>query len=74
MSNELKEVDFYGDKLTAVKGEDGKTYVGLRQMVENLGLDVSSQTAKVMSNPLLSPTVAIIATVAKDGNQENLYV
>ena len=69
---ETKEIEFYGDKLTAVKGEGGKTYVALRQVVENLGLDYKSQHRKVVSNPFLNSTVVIMTMVAEDGKNRDI--
>jgi hypothetical protein len=40
---EQKEVEMYGDTVTAVRFQDGQVYVALRQMCEALGIDDRSQ-------------------------------
>lgn len=42
----LVRVPFHGDELEAV-AEDGKVWVGLRKLCENLGVDMSSQLKKL---------------------------
>ena len=36
---EQREVEFYGDELTAVRSEDGQIYVAVSQMCQALGID-----------------------------------
>lgn len=69
---QTKEVEFYGDKLIGVKGDDGKILVNLRQVVENLGLNYATQYRKVVSNPILNKGVVIMTMPSAGGNQDAL--
>lgn len=51
MANALVTVDFHGDKLEAVQGEDGKVWVSLRRCCENLGLSIQGQHEKLKGKP-----------------------
>jgi hypothetical protein len=51
---EQKEVEFYGDALTAVKAKDGHVYVAIGQMCDALGIDRASQTRRIRSDELLA--------------------
>jgi hypothetical protein len=62
---EQKEVDFYGDDLTAVKADDGSIYVSIRHMAQALGMNIQAQTRRIERHPVLSDGytwVAIMAT------------
>jgi len=61
-----KILDFYGDHITSVLGDDGKVYVPMRQLSENFGLDWASQFKKLRENELFEGTVMIITTVGAD--------
>lgn len=49
-----QEVDFYGDDLTAIQGNDGNIYAGLRQMCQSLGLDTQGQRQRISRHPVLN--------------------
>jgi hypothetical protein len=51
---EQREVSFYEDELTAVRGQDGQVYVTLRQMCNALGLDQRSQRRRILNHNVLS--------------------
>ena len=51
---EQREVTFYEDELTAVRGKDGQVYVTLRQMCNALGLDQRSQRRRILNHNVLS--------------------
>lgn len=51
---EQREVTFYEDELTAVRGKDGQVYVPLRQMCTALGLDQRSQRRRILNHNVLS--------------------
>jgi hypothetical protein len=62
---EQKEVEFYGDELTAVKGDDGHVYVVISHLCEALGLDPQAQTRRIQRQRVLVAGygwVAILAT------------
>lgn len=62
----LVRVDFYGDTLEAVE-RDGRVWVSLRRMCENLGVDVESQRRKLRDKSWA--TTVEITAVAEDGRQ-----
>lgn len=51
---EHREVDFYGDELTAVRADDGNIYVGLRRMCQLLGIDTQGQRQRIDRHLVLS--------------------
>ena len=51
---EQREVTFYEDELTAVRGKDGQVYVPLRQLCTALGLDQRSQRRRILNHNVLS--------------------
>jgi len=67
----LEKIPFYGDEIIAIY-ENGKVWVALRPIVENLGLNWSKQYRKILADPVLSSTVAQKATVAQDGKERKL--
>lgn len=67
--NKLITIPFHHQTITAID-HDGKPYIAMRPIVENLGLDWGSQSVKI--NEKFSSTVAIIATVAEDGKQREM--
>lgn len=50
---EQKQVEFYGDELTAVLADDGHIYVSVRHMCDALGLSRQAQVRRVNRNPVL---------------------
>jgi hypothetical protein len=50
---EQKEVQFYGDELIAIRGNDGQIYVAIGQMCDALGLDRASQARRIRSDEVL---------------------
>jgi len=68
---EPTQVEFHGDYLTAIF--DGETvWVAVRPIIENLGMDWSKQRRKILTDPVLSSTVAQKATVAQDGKKREM--
>jgi ferritin-like metal-binding protein YciE len=53
-SVEQRVVNFYGDELTAVKGEDGHIYVVLSHLCDALGIDTQGQSRRVQRQPVLA--------------------
>ena len=62
---EQKQVEFYGDELTAVKAEDGQIYVSVRHMCDALGLNIQAQTRRIQRQEVLADgfMVAKMATI-----------
>lgn len=52
-----KQVEFYGDELTAVLVEDGTVYVPIRPICEYLGLSWAGQRERVNRDPILAESV-----------------
>ena len=51
---EQKEVEFYGDELTAVRADDGNIYVAVDHMCQALGLTTAPQTRRIKRSEVLS--------------------
>lgn len=51
---EQKTVEFYGDRIVAVRVKDGAVYVPIRPICELLGLDWSAQRQRILRDPVLS--------------------
>lgn len=66
MSN-IIHVDFHGDDVLCYQGPDGQIYVFMRKVCENLGLDWSAQWRRIERDPVLGPSVAVMATEAVSG-------
>lgn len=59
MSNELtvidqREVELYGDMVTAIRADDGEIYVSLRQMCDVLGLSRQAQVRRIKRHEILA--------------------
>lgn len=51
---EQREVDFYGDELTAVRAADGHIYVSVRHLCDALGLDRTAQVRRIKRQEILA--------------------
>ena len=51
---EQKQVDFYGDELTAVRASDNHVYVSVRHLSDALGLDRRGQVRRIQRQNVLS--------------------
>ncbi|MCA9920929.1 MAG: ORF6C domain-containing protein [Anaerolineales bacterium] len=51
---EQREVAFYDDQLTAVRGQDGRVYVSIRHMCDALGVDRRGQMRRIRDNDVLA--------------------
>lgn len=59
MDNELtvidqREVELYGDMVTAIRADDGEIYVSLRQMCDVLGLSRQAQVRRIKRQEILA--------------------
>ncbi|MFW6184880.1 MAG: phage antirepressor N-terminal domain-containing protein [Chloroflexota bacterium] len=70
---EEKQVEFYGDELTAVlleEEEERAVYVPVRPIVENLGLTWSPQLRRINRDPVLSEvSTSVTVTVTETGQR-----
>lgn len=51
---EQKEVELYGDDVTAVRGNDGHIYVSVASLCAALGIDVQAQTRRIRRSTVLA--------------------
>lgn len=51
---EQREVEFYDDELTAVRGDDGRVYVSIRHMCQALGIDHNGQQQRIRRHNVLA--------------------
>ena len=67
-TTEQRDVDFYGDTITAIKANDGDIYAPLREMCDALGIDVQAQRRRIGRHEILSDglMVAKLATIQGD--------
>jgi hypothetical protein len=47
---QIDHVQFHEDQIEAIRGQDGKGYVVVRRICENLGIDFSTQTRRLRSS------------------------
>lgn len=66
-------IPFNGDEIMAIT-KNGKKFVVPKQICENLGLDWSAQRQKIERDSVLSSTMVMITTVAKDGKNREMSV
>lgn len=65
MTNQLSTIQFYGQSLITIE-QDGKYYVAMRPICDNIGLDWTAQAQRIKRDEVLNSTVVIITTVADD--------
>ncbi|MGH2509238.1 MAG: phage antirepressor N-terminal domain-containing protein, partial [Ktedonobacteraceae bacterium] len=67
----IREVDFYGDELiVAISGNEA--YVVLRPIVQNLGVDWSSQRRRTLRDAILAEEVRQMVWTSADGKQREM--
>lgn len=64
-------IPFNGDEIMVII-KDGKNFVVPKQICDNLGLDWSAQRQKIERDSVLSATMVMITTVAKDGKNRDM--
>lgn len=72
MKNEI--VQFYGQSLVTARSDDGKEFVAMKPLCDNLGLDWSAQRQRIVRDEVLSSTMVIITTVANDGKNRDMLM
>src|SRR4051812_12613094 len=65
-------VDFYGDTLQAAQGADERVYVPVRPICEALGVDWPGQRRRILRDPALAGTLALVLLSTSGGDQEML--
>lgn len=69
--NQLVTVEFHGQSILAIL-HDGKPYVAMQPICENVGLQWGSQYNRIQRNPVLKSTIFITKMVAEDGKQREM--
>lgn len=68
-----REVQFYGDQITAVQANDGTIYIPIRPICELIGVDWNGQRRRINRDPVLSEEVqGVDVTSTPGGKQEML--
>ncbi len=68
-----REVQFYGDQITAVQTDDGTVYIPVRPVCDLLGVAWSPQRRRINRDPVLSEEMkGVTVTVTPGGKQEML--
>lgn len=66
---EQRDIDFYGDVITAVIANDGTVYIPVRPICENLGVSWPSQSNRINRDPILSDVKGVFTTNTPGGQQ-----
>lgn len=69
--NQLVTVEFHGQSILAIM-HDGKPYVAMQPICENIGLQWGSQYNRIQRSPVLKSTVFVMKMVAEDGKQREM--
>ena len=71
MTNQLSTIQFYGQPLITIE-QDGKYYVAMRPICENIGLDWGGQYTRIKRDEVLRQGVVVIPTPSNGGSQQML--
>ncbi len=69
-----KQVEFYGDELTAVQDVDGRIYAGLRQMCHLLGIDTQGQRQRINRHKILNDGLGVCKLHTPSGGAQQAHV
>lgn len=69
--HQIVTVDFHGQSIIA-SAIDGKPYVALKPLVENIGLQWEAQYKRLQRNPVLKSTMSVMDMVAEDGKTREM--
>ncbi|GIK54670.1 MAG: hypothetical protein HND44_00445 [Chloroflexi bacterium] len=64
---EQREVEFYGDELTAVRLASGQIYAFISQMCRALGLDTQTQRQRIERHTILARGLGVCKTAMSYG-------
>ena len=68
---EQKEVEFYGDELTAVRASDGRIYASVRHMCQALGIDDQGQRQRINRHTILSRGLMVCKLHTIQGDRDS---
>jgi len=71
---EQREVTFYEDRLTAVRGDDGRVYASLRHMCDALGLNPRGQSQRIDRHTVLSRGKGVCKIHTPGGIQQTVVL
>ncbi len=71
---EQKQVEFYGDTLTAIRAEDGQIYVSIRNMCQSLGLDDNGQRQRIRRHTVLADGLMVCNLHTIQGERETFVL
>ncbi len=71
---EQRQVDFYGDELTAARADDGHVYVSVAQMCNALGIDIQAQTRRIRRQDIMAEGFQGVANLATPGGRQTAYM
>ncbi len=71
---EQKEVAFYGDELTAIRGSDGHIYVSIRHLCDALGIDTQAQVRRIRRQNVLLRGLQRVAIMTPQRGQQQTYM
>lgn len=69
---EIKQVDFYGDKISAAQGVDGEVYVPINPLTAFLGLNRRGQMQRIGRDPVLAKHTRTIRIDTGGGPQRQV--
>lgn len=69
-----RQVEFYGDELTAARANDGHVYVSIAQMCTALGIDTQAQTRRIRRQGILADGFQGVANLATPGGRQTAYM
>ncbi len=69
-----KEVVFYGDALSAVRGDDNQIYAGINQMCQALGLDAQGQRRRMERHSIISKGLKGVDNLSAPGGIQRGFV
>lgn len=68
---EQREVEFYGDELTAVRLVSGQIYASISQMCRAIGLDTQAQRRRIERHTVLARGLGVAKLATPGGMQDN---
>ncbi|MBE2197076.1 MAG: hypothetical protein IAE79_00605 [Anaerolinea sp.] len=66
-----RDIDFYGDMVTAVIAHDGTVYIPIRPICQNLGVSWPSQSNRISRDPILSEVKGVFIVNTPGGTDDS---
>lgn len=71
---EQREVEFYGDELTAVRVDGGHIYASLRHMCQALNIDTTGQRQRIQRHRVLNNGLGVCKIQTPGGGRQDAYM